>query len=188
VTVRRDGQEETIPARTVLWAAGVQASPLGRRLTEATGVETDRAGRLVVEPDLTLPGHPEVFVIGDLALCHDERGQPLPAIAPVAIQQGRYAGRAIDARLRGQSVKPFRYHHRGNMATIGRAAAVADLGRVRISGYLGWLVWLFVHLMNLVGYQNRLLVFLQWALNYVTRNRAARLITGASPFPLRRSD
>ncbi len=188
VTVRRDGREETIAARTVLWAAGVQASPLGRRLTEATGAETDRAGRLIVQPDLALPGHAEVFVIGDLALCRDEHGQPLPAIAPVAIQQGRYAGRAIDARLRGQTVKPFRYHHRGNMATIGRAAAVADLGRVRISGYLGWLVWLFVHLMNLVGYQNRLLVFLQWALNYVTRNRAARLITGASPFPLRRSD
>jgi NADH dehydrogenase len=186
VAIRRGEREEAIAARTVLWAAGVQASPLGRRLAEATGAETDRAGRLIVQPDLTVPGHPEVFVIGDLALCRDERGQPLPAVAPVAMQQGRYVGRVIESRLRDKAVRPFRYRHRGSMATIGRATAVADLGRVHLSGYLGWLAWLFVHLMNLVGYQNRLLVLLQWAWNYVTRNRAARLITGASPFPLRR--
>ncbi len=188
VAIRRAAQEDSIPTKTVLWAAGVQASPLGRRLAAATGAETDRAGRLVAQPDLTLLGHPEIFVIGDLALCCDDRGRSLPAVAPVAIQQGRYVGRAIQSRLRGKTVQAFRYRHRGSMATIGRASAVADLGRVHISGYLGWLAWLFVHLMNLVGYQNRLLVFLQWMWNYVTRNRAARLITGASPFPLRRSD
>ena len=187
VTVRRGEDEESIATRTVLWAAGVQVSPLGRRLAEATGAETDRAGRLAVQPDLTLAGHPEIFVIGDLALCTDAKDRPLPAIAPVAMQQGRYVGRAIGGRLRGKTPRPFRYHHRGDMATIGRASAVADLGRVHISGYLGWLAWLFVHLMNLVGYQNRLLVFLQWMWNYVTHNRAARLITGASPFPLRRN-
>jgi NADH dehydrogenase len=186
VAIRRGGREEAIATRTVLWAAGVQASPLGRRLADATGTETDRAGRLIVGTDLTVLGHPEIFVIGDLALCRDERGQPLPGVAPVAMQQGRHVGRVIQSRLRGEAVQPFRYRHNGSMATIGRAAAVADLGRVHLSGLLGWLAWLFVHLMNLVGYQNRLLVLLQWAWNYVTRNRAARLITGASPFPLRR--
>jgi NADH dehydrogenase len=186
VAIRRGEQEEAIATRTVLWAAGVQASPLGRRLADATGAETDRAGRLIVGRDLTVPGHPEIFVIGDLALCRDEQGWPLPAVAPVAIQQGRFVGRVIQSRLRDKAVQPFRYRHSGNMATIGRAAAVADLGRIHLSGLLGWLAWLFVHLMNLVGYQNRLLVLLQWAWNYVTRNRAARLITGASPFPLRR--
>jgi NADH:ubiquinone reductase (H+-translocating) len=186
VAIRSAGQDESIAAQTVLWAAGVQASPLGRRLAERTGVEVDRAGRLVVEPDLTLAGHPEIFVIGDLALCKSERGQPLPALAPVAMQEGRYVARVIAARLRGKTVGPFRYRHRGNMATIGRAAAVAELGRLHIAGYPGWLAWLFVHLLYLVGYQNRLLVLLQWAWNYVTRNRAARLITGPTPFPLRR--
>jgi NADH dehydrogenase len=186
VAIRHGEQEAAIATRTVLWAAGVQASPLGRRLADATGAETDRAGRLIVGTDLTVPGHPEIFVIGDLALCRDEQGRPLPAVAPVAMQQGRYVGRVIQSRLSDKAVQPFRYRHGGNMATIGRAAAVADLGRVHLSGLLGWLAWLFVHLMNLVGYQNRLLVLLQWAWNYVTRNRAARLITGASPFPLRR--
>ncbi len=186
VTIRHGEQDEALATRTVLWAAGVQASPLGRRLADATGAETDRAGRLIVETDLTVPGHPEIFVIGDLALCRDGQGRPLPAVAPVAMQQGRYVGRVIQSRLRDKAVQPFRYRHSGNMATIGRAVAVADLGRIHLSGYPGWLAWLFVHLMNLVGYQNRLLVLLQWAWNYVTRNRAARLITGASPFPLRR--
>lgn len=186
VTIRLGDREESILTRTVLWAAGVQGSPLGRKLGAATGTEIDGAGCLVVGPDLTLSGHPELFVIGDLAHCKDERGQPLPAVAPVAIQQGRYVGRLIQRRLQGKAMPPFRYKDRGTMATIGRAAAVADLGRVRLSGYIGWLAWLFVHLMNLVGYENRLLVLFQWAWNYVTRNRAARLITGESPFPLRR--
>jgi len=181
VRVRLAEEDRTIRTRTVLWAAGVQASPLGAALAEATSATRDRAGRLRVEPDLTLPGHSEVFVIGDLA--HVEKdGAPLPAVAPVAIQQGSYAGMLIARRLAGKEHGPFRYRNRGNMATIGRAAAVADLGRLRLSGYLGWLAWLFVHLMNLVGYQNRLLVILQWAWNYFTHNRAARLITGRSPF------
>jgi NADH dehydrogenase len=188
VTIRHNEAEESIPTRTVLWAAGVQASPLGAKLARATGAPADRSGRLVVEPDLTLPGHPEVFVIGDLAHCAGADGRPLPAVAPVAIQQGRYVGRLIERRLRGETLPPFRYHDRGSLATIGRAAAVADLGWIRLSGYVGWLAWLFVHLMNLVGYQNRLLVLLQWTWNYLTRNRAARLITGESPLPLRRRD
>ena len=184
VRVRLGEEDRTIRTRTVLWAAGVQASPLGIALAEAAGATRDRAGRLGVEPDLTLPGHPELFVIGDLARVEQD-GAALPAVAPVAIQQGRYVGMHIARRLRGEEHGPFRYRDQGSMATIGRAAAVADLGRLRLSGYLGWLAWLFVHLINLVGYQNRLLVVLQWAWNYFTHNRAARLITGRRTFRLR---
>jgi len=184
VRVRLGEEDRTIRTRTVLWAAGVQASPFGIALAEATGATRDRVGRLGVEPDLTLHGHPELFVIGDLA-CVEQDGTPLPAVAPVAIQQGRYVGMHIARRLRGEEHGPFRYRDQGSMATIGRAAAVADLGRLRLSGYLGWLAWLFVHLINLVGYQNRLLVVLQWAWNYFTHNRAARLITGRRTFRLR---
>ncbi len=185
VTLRKSDVREFVPARTILWAAGVQASPLGTTLAEQTGAELDRVGRLVVEPDMTLRDHPEIIVMGDLAHYNDERGQPLPGVAAVAIQQGWYAGKLIERRLRGETVDAFRYRNRGSMATIGRAAAVADLGRIKLSGYPGWLAWLFVHLTNLIGYENRLLVMLQWAWNYFTRNRAARLITGESPFPLR---
>ena len=178
-------EERVIASRTIVWCAGVQASPLGLALARAAGATTDRIGRLHVEPDLSLPGHPDVIVIGDLA--HVEQGgAPLPALAPVAMQEGRYAGQLIAARVRGVTLRPFRYRDRGTMATIGRAAAVADLGRLHLSGYLGWLTWLFVHLLYLAGFQNRLLVLLQWAWNYLTHNRAARLITGASPFPLRK--
>jgi NADH dehydrogenase len=172
------GEHRAIPARTVLWAAGVEASPLGRMLAEQTGVERDRAGRLVVAPDLTIPGHPEIFVMGDLAGATTAGTPPEPAVAPVAMQHGRYASSLILARLRGQTMEPFHYHNRGSMATIGRDSAVAMLGGVRLSGWPAWIAWLFIHLMYLVGFQNRLLVFIQWGFQYLTFNRRARLITG----------
>lgn len=183
VTLSKGDVREFVPARTILWAAGVQASPLGKTLAEQTGAELDRVGRLVVEPDMTLRDHPDIIVMGDLAHYNDERGQPLPGVAAVAIQQGKYAGRLIDRRLRGETSPPFRYRDQGSMATIGRASAVADLGWIKLSGYPGWLAWLFVHLANLIGYENRLLVMLQWAWNYFTGNRAARLITGIDSPP-----
>jgi NADH dehydrogenase len=183
VTVKTKGGTECIPARTVLWAAGVQASPLGRALAKAAGAETDRGGRVIVGPDCAVPGHPELLVIGDLAHHKGPDGKPLPGMAPVAMQQGRYVARLIEARLRGQSMPPFAYKNYGSMATIGRNAAVADLGWVRFGGYLAWLAWLFIHLMYLVEFENRLLVLMQWGWNYFTRNRAARLITGPSPLP-----
>jgi NADH dehydrogenase len=186
VTVRVGDRHESIAARTVLWAAGVQASPLGRIVASATGVSLDGFGRVVVESDLSLPGHPEIFVIGDMAHVDDQTGTSLPGVAQVAIQQGRYVATLIRHRLRGESMGPFRYRDYGNMATIGRAAAVADLNWLRLSGFVAWLMWLFVHLINLVEYENRVLVFVQWAWNYVTRNRSARLITGENPLPFRR--
>jgi NADH dehydrogenase len=179
VTLKRGEEAQSLPARVVLWAAGVAASPLGRVLREATGCELDRAGRVVVGPDLSVPGHPEIFVIGDLAHAAGADGQPLPGVAPVAMQQGRYVARLLAARLRGRTPAPFRYLHKGSLATIGRAAAVADFGRVRFGGYPAWLAWLFIHLMYVVEFENRLLVFVQWAWNYFTRNRSARLITEA---------
>jgi NADH dehydrogenase len=186
VTVRSGDRSEVIPTHTVVWAAGVDASPLGRVLARATGASLDRSGRVLVGRDLSLPGHPEVFVIGDLAnFCH-QGSKPLPGVAPVAIQQGRYVSRLIVGRLRGQSQPPFAYRDKGSLATIGRSAAVADLGWVKLSGFLAWLAWLFIHLLYLIEFQNRLLVMMQWAWNYFTRNRSARLITGDSPLPLRR--
>jgi NADH dehydrogenase len=179
VTVRAGGQTEVIPTHTVLWGAGVDASPLGKALADAGGAEVDRSGRVVVEPDLTLRGHPEVFVIGDLANYPHQTGKPLPGVAPVAMQEGRYAAHLIRRRLRGQPPPgPFRYHDRGSMATIGRAAAVADLGRVHLGGFPAWLAWLFIHIIFLIEFENRVLVLFQWAWNYFTRNRSARLITG----------
>jgi NADH dehydrogenase len=183
VTVRGAGGEERIATRTVLWAAGVRADALAERLSRAAGSETDPAGRLIVEPDLTLPGHPEILVIGDMAHFRQD-GAPLPALAPVAMAEGRYAARVVRARILGREPAPFRYRDKGTMATIGRSHAVADLGWLRFSGFPAWLVWLFVHLMYLVEFENRLLVLIQWAWSYFTRNRGARLITGASPLPL----
>jgi len=180
VTVKRGATAETIPCRTVIWAAGVQASPLGKAIAQATGAELDRSGRIMVEPDLTVRGHPEIFVIGDLANYSHQTGNPLPGTAPVAIQQGRYVAQLIRSRLAGKSPPPFRYRDRGNMAIIGRASAVADLGKLKFSGFLAWLAWLFVHLMNLVEFENKVLVLIQWGWYYFSRNRAARLITGDS--------
>jgi NADH dehydrogenase len=159
--------------------------PLSRQLAAAAGAAVDRAGRILVEPDLTIPGHPEIFVIGDMAAVEWRRpGRPpttLPGVAPVAIQQGRYVADAIRRRLRGQSIAPFRYRDKGSMATIGRAAAVADLNWTWFSGWIAWLIWLFVHIVYLIRFENRALVLFQWAWNYATRNRTARLITGVEP-------
>jgi NADH:ubiquinone reductase (H+-translocating) len=164
---------EQIRARTVLWAAGVAASPLTRSL----GVPLDRAGHVQVAPDLSIPGHPEAFAIGDMATLDDEHGRPLPGLAPVAIQQGRAVAANVLHRLAGEPTQPFRYWDKGTMATIGRAAAVAVIGPLRLTGLLAWLTWLFVHIMFLIGFRNRLLVLFQWAWAYVTWQRGARLIT-----------
>ena len=168
--------EETIPAEVVLWAAGVSASPLGRAL----GVPVDRAGRVFVEPDLSIPGHREVFVIGDLATLKDKHGNLLPGVAPVAMQEGKFVARQIAADLAGNSRETFHYLDKGSLATIGRAAAIAQFGKVHISGFVAWLAWLFIHIMFLIGFRNRILVMIQWAWSYLTYERGARLITGES--------
>ena len=177
VTLRRGNETEAIPTRTVLWGAGMRASPLGKALASAAGVPVDRQGKVPVEPDLSVSGHPEIFVIGDLANFIHQTGDPLPGIAPVAMQQGRYVAKLIQARLGGTTQPPFHYRDYGTMATIGRARAVAMIGPLRLSGFLAWLAWLFIHLLYIVEFQNRLLILLQWAWNYLTWNRAARLIT-----------
>lgn len=183
VSVRRNDQDVVLATRTTLWAAGVEGSPLGRRLAAACGAEVDRWGRIIVEPDLTISGHPEIFAIGDIAHVRSDGQQPLPGVAPVAMQQGTYVARLVAQRLRRDTLPAFRYHNRGNLATIGKHAAVADLGWVRFSGYFAWLAWLFIHIMYLVQFQNRLLVLLQWAWSYFTLNRSARLITGEKLMP-----
>jgi NADH dehydrogenase len=165
--------ERTIPARTVLWAAGVAASPLARSL----GVPLDRAGRVAVRQDLTVPGSPEVFVVGDLAALQQD-GRAVPGVAPAAIQEGPHAARNILRAVAGKPYLPFRYRDRGSLATIGRAAAVAELGRLRLTGLPAWLAWLFVHIYFLIGFRNRLLVMLQWAWLYLKYEGGARLITG----------
>jgi len=168
--------DERIPSRTVVWAAGVTASSLAARLGELTNAERDRAGRVTVEPDLTLPGHPEVFALGDMVRLHDG---VLPGVAPVAMQQGRYAAGVVRDRLRGKESAPFRYRDKGNLATIGRAAAVADIKGLKLSGFLAWAAWLVVHLWYLVGFQNRILVFIRWFVSFTTHGRGARLITNS---------
>jgi len=177
-----DGTTERVPSRTVIWAAGVRASKLGATLAELAGAEVDRAGRLTVERDLTLAGHHDVMAIGDMVRVRDARGEgvELPGVAPVAIQQGRYAAGLVADRLHGRETPPFRYHDKGNLATIGRGRAVADLPRVRLSGLPAWAIWLGVHLWSLIGFQNRLLVLIRWLVSFVTHGRGARLITRAS--------
>jgi NADH dehydrogenase len=193
-----------LPATVVLWAAGVAASPIGKKL----GSPIDRSGRVLVQPDLSLPGHPEVFVIGDLAALKDEHGKLLPGVAPVAMQQGQFVAKLIRREIKkgappfsltlqegrdfdsgreregGANSRPaFHYWDKGSLATIGRAAAVAEFGRIHISGYIAWLSWLFIHILFLIGFRNRLLVFIQWAWSYVTYERGARLITGSTYLP-----
>jgi NADH dehydrogenase len=179
VTVLRANSTIEIRTNTVIWAAGVLASPLGKIIADATGAEIDRAGRISVLPDMTIPGHPDLFVIGDLALAKDESGKPYPGICPVAMQQGRFAADVIRARVTGAR-PPTRFHYRdkGMLATIGRGAAVGVAFGKHLSGTVAWLTWLFVHLMYLIAFENKLLVMMQWGWNYFTRNRSARLITG----------
>jgi NADH dehydrogenase len=182
VAITVNGREERIATHTVLWAAGVRASRLGKVLAERAGAQLDRAGRVMVEPDLSVPGHPEIFVIGDLSSFTHQGGKPLPGVAPVAMQQGSYVARLIQHRLAGREKSaPFRYFNKGNLATVGRNRAVAEFGRLHISGFPAWFTWVFVHLMYLVEFDNRLLVFTEWVYNYFTRNRGARLITGGKP-------
>jgi NADH dehydrogenase len=171
--------ETHLSAAVILWAAGVAASPLGKKL----GVPTDRAGRVLVNPDLSISGHPEVFVIGDLASLKDENGKMLPGVAPVAMQEGRAVARNIGRELHGEPRRNFHYVNKGNLATIGRAAAVAEFGKVHISGFLAWLSWLFIHIFFLIGFRNRILVMIQWAWSYFTYQRSARLITGDQNLP-----
>ncbi|QDU91157.1 NADH dehydrogenase-like protein [Pirellulimonas nuda] len=178
VDVRSGDQDERIEAHTVLWSAGVRAAPLADRLASAAGLEQDRGGRLAVEPDLTLPGRPEVLVIGDMASFKHDGPKPLPGVAPVAIEQGRHAAAQVKRFLRGEPLAPFKYRDPGSIATIGRAAAVAEVGRLRFSGFFAWLMWLFIHVMKITGFRNRLLVLMQWGWSYFTYDRSARLITG----------
>jgi NADH:ubiquinone reductase (H+-translocating) len=178
VVIKRGDQIETVATGNVLWTAGVRTTPLAERLAAATGAATDRMGRIIVEPDLTIARHPEIFIIGDMAHFAHQGGEPLPGVAPVAMQQGRYVARVLAARAAGQSPPPpFHYHDRGSMAVIGRSSAVADVHGWHLLGLIAWLAWLFIHLLYLAQFQNRLLVLVQWAWNYVTWNRSARLIT-----------
>jgi NADH:ubiquinone reductase (H+-translocating) len=168
--------DEIIPANTIVWAAGVQASPLGRSLS----VELDRAGRVLINPDLSVPGHPEIFVIGDMASLKDASGRPFPGVAQVAMQQGAWAAANIQRAIEGKPARPFRYRDLGNMATIGRNSAVADIRGLRLTGFVAWLAWAVVHILNLIGFRNRVLVALQWLWDYLTFQRGARLITGVA--------
>ncbi|MBV9799249.1 MAG: NAD(P)/FAD-dependent oxidoreductase [Solirubrobacterales bacterium] len=184
VTVAANGAEhQRIPTATTIWAAGVKASGLADELGRAAGAEVDRDGRVTVERDLTLPEHPEVMVLGDMVRVRDDRGGvvSLPGVAPVAIQQGQYAARLIRDRLENRSTPAFRYRDKGNLATIGRARAVADIRGLRLSGFLAWWVWLGVHLWYLIGFQNRLLVMIQWSISFFTHGRGARLVTEPPP-------
>jgi len=180
----QSGEEMEIQTRTVLWAAGVRASPLGQILAEKVGAEIDRMGRVMVEEDLTLAAYPEIFVIGDMAHFAHQSGDPLPGVAQVAMQGGSYVGRFILKRLKGESMPPFHYVDRGSMAVIGRNAAVADIGPFQIGGVIAWMVWLFIHIGFLIGFNNKVVVLIQWAWHYVTRKKGALLITGPDPYPI----
>jgi NADH:ubiquinone reductase (H+-translocating) len=179
VTIKQGDTVEKIPAHTVLWAAGVKASPLGKMLAEATNVECDRAGRVIVEPDLSVKYYPNIFVIGDLANFSHQNGKPLPGVAPVAMQEGEYVASLIQARLNFKTLPQFKYKDRGSLAVIGQNCAVVDLGFIKLTGFLAWFAWLFIHIYFLIEFDNKLIVMVQWAWNYFTRNRGARLITGS---------
>ena len=178
VLVEKDGQLHRIETATVIWGAGVRASPLARMLTEATAATLDRGGRIVVQPDLTVPGQPNIFAIGDMAAV-TSNGKPVPGVAQGAIQEGKFVAAAIRKRLAGRTdIGTFSFWDKGSMATIGRNAAVAEIGWLRLSGFIAWLAWLFVHIMYLINFTNRVMVLFQWFYSYLTRNRSARLITG----------
>ena len=182
VTLQTPSGPDRIEARTVLWAAGVAPSAFGKVLANRAGATLDNKGHVIVDPQLTIANHPEIFVIGDLGHV-EQNGKPLPGVAPVAIQQGSYVARATIRRLSDRPVKPFRYFNKGSLAVIGRRAGVADFGRLRFHGAIAWLLWLFVHLMYLVQFRSRLIVFIRWGFQYVTFDRGARLITGTENPP-----
>jgi NADH:ubiquinone reductase (H+-translocating) len=182
MVAHEDGTEERIPARTVLWAAGVQAASFGRMVADATGIEPDRAGRIEVQADLTIPGHPEIFVVGDLSVSKRPDGRPVPGVAPAAIQEGTYVAREIGRRLAGEPSLPFRYANKGDVATIGRLRGVANIGWLgpfgQLSGFIAWAMWLGIHILYLIGFANRIVVTIRWAWSFFTRGRSTRLITG----------
>lgn len=178
VTLKQGDQVTEISSKTILWAAGVKASPMGKVLTERTGVECDRAGRVVVEPDLSVKGYANIFVVGDLANFSDQNGKPLPSVAPVAKQEGEYVARVIQQRLQGNILPPFTYIDRGSLAIIGNKFAIVDLGLLKLNGFLAWIFWLFIHIYFLIAFRNKVIVVVQWVWNYFTRNRPARLIIG----------
>jgi NADH:ubiquinone reductase (H+-translocating) len=178
VTIRKGDNVERVAAKTILWAAGVKASKMGQIIAEKTGSQLDRSGRVMVEPDLSLPKHPNIFVIGDLAHYAHSGDQPLPGVAPVAMQQGEYVAKLIRQKHQGKLLPPFQYVDGGSLAVIGQNAAVADLGFIRLSGFFAWLIWVFAHIYYLIEFDNKLIVMVQWGWNYLTRGRGARLITG----------
>jgi NADH dehydrogenase len=182
LTIDSGGRTDSIAAKTVIWAGGITASPLGKIVASRTHTETDKGGRIKVDPDLTIPNYPDIYVIGDLASAMDREGKPLPGLAQVAMQGGSYAAKAILRKVKDQrELPPFHYFDKGVLAVIGRAAAVADVFGAHLSGFIAWLVWVFIHLMYLVTFQSRVLVFIQWAIQNLTFSRGARLITGAAP-------
>src|ERR1700745_893714 len=182
LTIDSGARTESIAAKTVVWAGGITASPLGKMLASHTKAESDKGGRVKVRPDLTIPGYPDIYVVGDLASAMDKKGKPLPGVAQVAMQGGAYAAKAILRKVKGQrELPPFHYFDKGSLAVIGRAAAVADVFGVHLSGLFAWLVWAFIHITYLVTFQSRVLVFFQWAIQDLTFSRGARLITGAAP-------
>lgn len=180
----KNGAVLRLTARTLLWAAGTKATAMADVLAERTGATLDRMGRVVVTPDLSIPDYPDILVIGDLAHCAHQTGEPLPGVAQVAMQQGVYAAQVVLARLQNRQLSPFRYKDKGTMAVIGRNAAVVNLGSLHMNGFPAWLIWLFVHISFLIGFDNKLLVLIQWAWSYFTRKQGARLITGEEPYPL----
>src|ERR1700693_4094809 len=182
LTIDSGGRIDSIAAKTVVWAGGITPSPLGKILASHTKAENDKGGRVKVKPDLTIPSYPDIYVIGDLASAMDANGKPWPGVAQVAMQGGAYAAKAILRKVKGQrELPPFSYFDKGSLAVIGRAAAVADVFGVHVSGFLAWLVWAFIHVTYLVSFQSRILVFTQWAIQDLTFNRGARLITGSVP-------
>lgn len=185
VTVKQGDEINKFGANTVLWAAGVKASALGKKIAEKTGAECDRAGRVIVEPDLSLKGYPNIYVIGDLAHFAHQTGKPLPGVAPVAMQEGQYVAKSIKQQIKGNTLPPFNYVDYGNLAVIGQHSAVVDLGFMKLTGFVAWLFWLLIHIYYLVEFDNKLVVMTQWIWNYFTRNRGARLITATDlPAPV----
>jgi len=177
VTLNKESQETVIQSKCVLWGAGIKASPLGKMAANNNESILDKSGRVKVEPDMSVPGCSDVYVIGDLANYPYQDGTPLPGLAPVAMQEGTYIARLIKARLNNKSIKRFKYVDKGTLATIGRSRAVGTIWKIKFRGFIAWFLWLFIHLMFLIGYQNRILVLIQWAWNYFTWAKSARIIT-----------
>jgi len=184
VSVQMNGETDTIQSKTILWTAGVKASFLGKVISDRTGAEIDKGGRVVVDSDLSVPGYPDIFVIGDLANFSHRNGEPLPGVAAVAMQEGRYVAGLIVKRRDGKKTGPFSYDDKGSLAIIGRNSAVADLGRIKLWGLTAWLIWAFVHIRYLIEFDNKIVVLFRWAWNYFTRKRGVRLITGDLPVSL----